>query len=112
MCGVQEQVVGRCRDDRGQSAVLLLIVLAVLAGALATALVDVGEAVSERARAQTAADAAVLASLEGGRSAAGRLAAANGGEIVSWRRGPGPDEVTVTVRVGDATATARATNAP
>lgn len=106
--------VPRCRGrgEHGQAAVMVLIVLAVLVGALATALVDFGGAVGERTRAQTAADAAALASLDGGRGAAASLAAANGGVVVSWTRGPGTDEVTVTVRVGDATATARASDAP
>ena len=109
MCHVQ-----RCRGrgDGGQATVMLLIVLAVMAGALATALADFGGAVVERTRAQTAADAAALASLDGGYQAAVSLAAANGGVIVSWSRGPGVDEVTVTVQVGDSTATARASDAP
>lgn len=98
--------------DRGQSAVMLLIVVAVMGGALAAALADFGSAVGERARAQTAADAAALASLDGGRSAASRLAAVNGGAVVAWARGPGTDQVTVTVQVGDSTATARASDAP
>lgn len=102
----------RCRSDGGQSAVMLLIVLAAMGAALLVALADFGSAVGERTRAQTAADAAALASLDGGRSAAIRLAAANDGVVVAWHRGPGPDEVTVTVRVGDSTATARATDAP
>ena len=44
--------------------------------------------------------------------AADDLARRNGAVIISWSRGPGPDEVTVVVRVGDSTATARATDAP
>lgn len=112
MCDVHNNGSRRTHGDRGQSAVMLLIVIAVLAGALGAALADFGAAVGERTRAQTAADAAALASLDGGRSAAARLAAANGAAVVSWSLGPGPDDVTVTVRVGDSTATARATDAP
>ena len=110
MCDVHHDVPRRTHGDRGQSAVMLLIVVAVLAAALAAALADFGSAVGERSRAQTAADAAALASVEGDRSTAVQLAAANGATLVSWSRGPGPDQVTVTVRVGDSTATARATN--
>ena len=112
MCDVHNEVSRCAHDDRGQSAVMLLIVIAILAGALGTALADFGSAVGERTRAQTAADAAALASLDGGRSAAARLAAANGAAVVSWSSGPGPNDVIVTVRVGDSMATARATDAP
>ncbi len=112
MCAVQNDLTRRAHGDRGQSAVMLLIVVAVMAWALAAALANFGAAVGERTRAQTAADAAALASLDGGRSAASQLAVANGATVVSWSRGPGSDQVTVTVRVGDSHATARATNAP
>ncbi len=87
-------------------------VAAVLLVVLVLALVDVGGNALDRTRAQTAADSAALASLEGGRDAAVRLAGRHGASIVSWSRGPGPDEVTVVVRLGDATATARASNSP
>jgi hypothetical protein len=56
--------------------------------------------------ARTAADAAALASVRGGRPAALALATANGAELVAWARQG--DEVIVTVRVGEATAVARA----
>ncbi len=62
------------------------------------------------ARARSAADAAALASLEGGHAAAEELATTNGATVVSWAQ-VGSD-VVVEVRVGDAVATARATNAP
>jgi Flp pilus assembly protein TadG len=102
----------RCREDRGQSAVLVLVVALALGIALLAALVDFGGVTQDRARAQTAADAAALASLDGGAVAAHDFAARHGATVVSWSRGPGDDEVTVRVRLGDSTATARASNAP
>jgi Flp pilus assembly protein TadG len=102
----------RCREDRGQSAVLVLVVALALGIALLAALVDFGGVTQDRARAQTAADAAALASLDGGAVAARDFAARHGATVVSWSRGPGDDEVTVRVRLGDSTATARASNAP
>ncbi|MGI9644696.1 MAG: pilus assembly protein TadG-related protein [Ilumatobacteraceae bacterium] len=97
--------------DRGQAAILLVVVVVTLGIVLAAALADFGGHVLDRGRAQHAADAAALASLDGGVAAAGELARRNGAVLVSWQRGPGPDEVTVVVRVGDSTATARASNA-
>lgn len=98
--------------DAGQSAVLVLIIAASLGAALLMALLDFGGVTQDRARAQTAADAAALASLEGGSAAATEFARLHGGAIVSWIAGPGEHEVTVEVRVGDAVAIARASNAP
>jgi Flp pilus assembly protein TadG len=83
-----------------------------LGAALLAALVDFGGITQNRARAQTAADAAALASLEGGAAAADDYATRHGATVISWSRGPGEYEVTVRVRVGDSTATARASNAP
>ena len=98
----------RCQQDRGQSAVLVLVVALLLGVALLTALVDFGGVTQDRARAQTAA----LASLDGGAAAAHDFAARHGATVVAWSRGPGDDEVTVRVRLGESTATARASNAP
>ena len=98
--------------DRGQAAVVLVVVASVVFVVSAAALVVLGGRVVERTRAQTAADAAALASLDGGRPGAEALAERHGAELVSWVRGPGNDEVTVEVRLGHARATARATNAP
>ena len=98
--------------DDGQAAVALVTMVAVLFVALVVALGAFGGRSLDRTRAQTAADAAALASLDGGRSAARRLAEVHDAHLVSWTPGPGPDEVSVVVRLGDATATARATNAP
>ncbi|WP_394944487.1 pilus assembly protein TadG-related protein [uncultured Ilumatobacter sp.] len=100
------------RNDAGQAAVLLLVIVATVGIALMSALVEVGAITQQRARAQTAADAAALASLDGGAPAASTYAARHGATVVSWTRGPGPHQVTVVVRLGVATATARATNAP
>ena len=99
-------------NDRGQAAVLVITVSAVLLVAIVLALGSMGRTAVDRTRAHTAADAAALASLEGGRAAAVLLAHRHGASVVTWFRGPGPSEVTVTVRLGDTTATARASNAP
>lgn len=89
-----------------------MVVVVTLGIAVAGALADLGGHVIDRGRAQHAADAAALGSLDGGRRAAAELARRNGAELVSWSAGPGPDEVTVVVRVGATVATARATDAP
>ncbi|MGB3736663.1 MAG: pilus assembly protein TadG-related protein [Ilumatobacter sp.] len=100
------------RRDRGQAAVLVITVAAVLLVVIVLALATMGRTAVDRTRAQTAADAAALASLDGGRPSADSLAEQHGAAVVSWFRGPGTSEVTVTVRLGDTTATARASNAP
>ncbi len=93
------------RDERGQ-AVPLAAALVGLAVVVTLALGELAADVVHAGRARTAADAAALGGVEGGRAAATRLATANGGSLVSWSREG--DTVTVTVRVGDAVATARA----
>jgi hypothetical protein len=96
-------------DDRGQAVPLVLalaavaIVLTVAFGVFTGDVVDAG-------RARTAADAAALAGVEGGRPASVRLAAAHHGTVTAWRRQG--RVVTVTVRVGAATASASATGGP
>ncbi|MET0323968.1 MAG: hypothetical protein ABW219_02005 [Ilumatobacteraceae bacterium] len=96
-------------DERGQAVPLVLalvavaIVLTVAFGVFAGDVVDAG-------RARTAADAAALAGVEGGRAASVRLAAAHDGIVTAWRRQG--RVVTVTVRVGAMTASARATGGP
>ncbi|MEX1104702.1 MAG: pilus assembly protein TadG-related protein [Ilumatobacteraceae bacterium] len=99
----------RTLHDRG-SVVLLVAAVIVLAGLMAIGVSRLGVAADERARAQTAADAAALAGVSGGRPAASRLAGANGGDLVSFERSGWA--VTVVVEVGGARATARATNGP
>ncbi len=91
---------------------LVLTVTAVLLVVIVLAIAAMGRTTIDRTRAQTAADAAALASLDGGRPAASAYARRHGAEVVEWFAGPEPFEVTVVVRVGDTTATARASNAP
>jgi len=100
------------RFDRGQAAVLVVIVAAVLFVSLSAGVLVVGGRTIDRVRAQTAADAAALASLRGGRSAALALAQRHGAELITFTIGPIADQVTVVVRVGDTTATSVATDAP
>ncbi len=102
----------RYHGDEGQAAVLLVTVAAALLVAVLLGLGAMGRTALDHTRAQTAADAAALASLDGGHSSAVSLARRHGAAVVTWFRGPGPSEVTVTVRLGDTTATARASNAP
>lgn len=96
------------RGDDGE-AVLTALAGAGLALALAVALGDLAGDVIDAARARTAADAAALAGVDGGRAGSDRLASANDAEVVAWSQVG--DDVTVTVRVGDASATARASGA-
>ncbi len=98
--------------DAGQAASLVLVVATVIGVVLAAALGDAGRAVIDRQRARTAADAAALAGVVGGRGAAIDLATRHGGALVGWEVGPGPGEVTVVVRLGGASAVARATDVP
>ena len=101
----------RPRDERGQAVPLALVVIAV--AILATvAIAEFGGNVVDAGRARTAADAAALAGVEGGRDASAGVAADNGATLVSWSSRFDGDAatVTVTVRVGRATATAAATN--
>ncbi len=83
----------RAVGDRGQAAVLLVVVASVIFVVTTTALVELGGRVVERTRAQTAADAAALVSLDDGRAGAEVMVARHGGELVSWvrvRPGAGP----------------------
>jgi NhaP-type Na+/H+ or K+/H+ antiporter len=97
------------RDDHGQAIVLLLAV--VVMAALAVVAVGLfGRRLVDRGRARTAADAAALAAVVGGRPAAQRLAAGNGGQLLGFDRTG--DEVTVVVVVDGERATARATDGP
>ena len=100
-------------DDRGQ-AVPLVAVVVVLAIVVTFAIGHLGRSVVDAGRARTAADAAALAGVEGGREAAERVAVANGATLVSWSVAGAADAitVTVTVRVGRSSAKASASNAP
>jgi D-alanyl-D-alanine carboxypeptidase len=70
------------------------------------ALVPVADALDDRARARTAADAAALAGAADGDRVARQVAEANGADLVEIRRTG--DEVVVQVRVGEVEAYARA----
>lgn len=96
-------------SDQG-SMVLLVTVAVVLAGLAAVATAELGVAMMRRQCAQTAADAAALAGVEGGRTAAVRLAVANHGQLEAFGRDGWT--VTVTARCGRATARATASNGP
>ncbi|HUS41270.1 MAG TPA: pilus assembly protein TadG-related protein [Ilumatobacteraceae bacterium] len=98
--------------DRGQAAVLVLILATVLFVALSSALVTVGGRMIDRTRAQTAADAAALAALVGGPEAARTLAQRHGASLLSLTFGPASGQVDVEVRLGTATARAAASDAP
>jgi hypothetical protein len=98
-------------DERGQAVPLGLAVV-VVAVLVMVAIAELGGNVVDAGRARTAADAAALAGVEGGREASARVAAGNGAELLSWSSNTEIDAVTVTVsvRVGRAVATAAATN--
>lgn len=96
------------RSERGQAVPLAIGACAVLAVLLVGVAWFAGS-LHDAARARTAADAAALAGVVAGRSEAARLAAANGAALVSFTRVG--DDVIVVVRLGRATATARATAA-
>ena len=92
-------------DDRGQLLPLVALLVAMALG-LAVLIVETALLVGERAAAQTAADAAALASVV----EPGEMAVANGAVLESFRQLGA--SVEVTVRVGRASATARAVAAP
>jgi secretion/DNA translocation related TadE-like protein len=102
------------RPERGAVSILAIVAL-VFAGALMLGIARLGHAASDRARADTAADAAALAAANviarGGDSSiawssAGQTAASNGARLEQCDcTGTRP---AVVVRVGDATGRARA----
>jgi hypothetical protein len=104
-------VRGRARDDRrgagarGQAVPLIAGLMAV-AVVLIVAIGHLGRTAADASQARTAADAAALAGAAEGREAAVRLASANAGTLIAYAAADGA--VLVTVRVGRATATARA----
>lgn len=96
--------------DRG-AAMIMTVLIALAFGAGATmALIPVVDDLVAHQRARSAADAAALAGVIEGRAAAAELAAANGATLVAFDADG--HVVKVTVRVGDRTATARATDEP
>ena len=88
----------------------MVTVAVVLAGLAAVATAELGAAMVRRQCAQTAADAAALAGVEGGRTAAVRLAVANHGRLEAFGREG--RTVTVTASCGRAMARASASNGP
>jgi len=96
--------------DRGSAAILTVLVVLACTFAVVSALVPVATSLIDRQHAQSAADAAALAGVTGGRAAATELAAANGGALVGWS--VDGHRVTVRVRIGDQVAVARATDEP
>jgi Flp pilus assembly protein TadG len=99
--------------DRGQAIGLVLMSVALVA-MIATGIAGAAARLTERSRAQNAADAAALAGVTGGASAAGSVAARNGGLVITFAEAGNEDARTVTVEVvvGDEHAIARASNAP
>jgi hypothetical protein len=95
----------RGSGDRGQ-AVPLVIAVGVVAAVAVVALGRLAVGAVEAARARTAADAAALAGAVDGRAAASTAAVANHGVLISFVTSG--EEVVVEVRVGRATARARA----
>lgn len=105
---------GRRRRDAGQAAVALVVVLCAVVASVVVALSTMGTSIIDRTRAQTAADAVALASLVGGRPFGLELAERHGATVESWTLLDTADGrvVRVVVRLGDATAAARATDGP
>jgi hypothetical protein len=99
------------RDRRGQ-AVPLALAAVVVAVVATLAVAAIGRSIIDAGRARTAADAAALAGVEGGRAAAEQLAAEHGATVLAWASSGPTDAITVivTVRVGRARATASASN--
>ena len=93
-------------DDRGQLTPLVAL-LVVVAGAVSLGLGRLAGLAVDRARAQTAADAAALAGVTAGEPSARRLAEANGAELVQFGRLGGDVRVVVRLRSAEARARAR-----
>jgi hypothetical protein len=98
--------IARGRGDRGQVGIGLALLVAGCATLTMMLTASLGRTVIDRTRARTAADAAALAGVTGGRPAAEAVAAGNGGELEALAEiGP---VVEARVRVGTARATSRA----
>ena len=96
--------------DRGSMLVLVVMVGVAVTAAVTLALLPVLGGLVDRQHAQSAADAAALAGVTGGRAASVSIATANRAAVIAWSRSG--HEVTVTVVIGDSRATGRATDAP
>ena len=84
------------------------ILIAVVAAGVAT----LGVRILRQQQAQAAADAAALAGVESGQSAASEMAARNGAVLTSFRSSADGMTVTVAVMLEGESASARATRAP
>jgi hypothetical protein len=94
------------KSEEGQMMPLTALLSALLLAGAGLGLGLVCNAVLQTARAQTAADAAALAGVQTGETAARQAASANGGEVIRFTV-EGTDAI-VTARVGPAERTARA----
>lgn len=94
--------------ERGQALPLLLVLLVAATGA-AVLVAEIGVAMAERTRAQTAADAAALAGAVEGARAAERIATANGATLLGYRDLGDVVEVEVRHQRARAVAAAEAT---
>lgn len=99
-------------NDRGNAALMVMMIATAVAMALSVAVLALGGHMIDRVRAQTAADSAALAALQGGRGAAEALAHRHGAVLLSVATVADERRVIVVVRVGDSTATAAASDAP
>ncbi len=95
---------------------MFVLIVVAFAAMLTSGLAELAMTARDRARAQSAADAAALAGLDGGYIAAMRVAGINGSTLVSWSSDPGSHDVTsvveVVVEVGGQIARARASDQP
>jgi hypothetical protein len=96
---------GPRRHDQGSATILVVALVAVMALSVVAAGRFTTE-LTDRTRAELAADAAALVGVVGGEPAAAAAAARNGGRLVGFVRVG--DDVVVDVVVGTATARARA----
>jgi hypothetical protein len=105
--------VGVVDRERGQAIGLVLIAITLVV-VIALAVVSVSTRMVQRSRAQTAADAAALAGVDGGMTGSGAAASRNGAQLVAWTRSAGADgeRVTVEVVLGGEHAVASASNSP
>jgi hypothetical protein len=97
-------------SDRGSMLVVVVFVGVAISAAVVMVMVPMLSDLIDRQQARSAADAAALAGVTGGREGSLALATANGGELMIWSRNG--RQVTVQVRVGDQVAAARATDEP
>jgi len=101
------------RSDRGQALGLVVMSIALI-GMFAVGIASVATRLTQRSKAQNAADAAALAGVMGGSTAASTVAGRNGATLVSFADVQGGQGVVVTVEVvvGDEHAIARASSEP